>query len=463
MTAGGAQVDRVHRPVVGGDHPGRDLPGDRRGDQAQRRFQRLAQRVVGDQPGGVGVVGGHDRLAVRVSSAAWAPGLPSPERPASRRAGAAPRDTQPRDAPHGGGLDRKAPPGEARPGAAPRGAPSMGRPPGNAPSWDRPRWDAAEAGCPGPAAGPCPRPGPPSAGPPAGPHPLPQLGGGLPGEGEAEHPFRPDHAVGDQPDQPGRHRLALARAGPGDHGQRLRRCGDDRGLLARWARAGRAAGPAGGAVPGMRRHGVTCSPARAPGSWPATGQIRQPGFTFARNSGPAMPAATVSTSSRAQSGSGSSARAAAAALDLRCRRPCRPAAVPRRPARPGRTARTRQQHRELVDAELGVAVQSVPAPRSAGLEVDDDARPSASRSSRSTRPVISTAPTWTRKFCSYGDQFARVLPVPGQEPVHHLLGELPLLVVVPGAAEVKVVPDLVDAVPDQVLAASSAASRAARG
>ncbi len=58
-------VHRVHRPGIRGDHPGRRLPGNRRGDQAHRRLERLPQRMVSNQPGGIGVVGGDDRLTVQ--------------------------------------------------------------------------------------------------------------------------------------------------------------------------------------------------------------------------------------------------------------------------------------------------------------------------------------------------------------------------------------------------------------
>ena len=46
------------------------------------------------------------------------------------------------------------------------------------------------------------------------------------------------------------------------------------------------------------------------------------------------------------------------------------------------------------------------------------------------------------------DEFPRVLPVPGEELVHHDPGPLPLLLAVPGAAEVQVMPDLVDPLAD---------------
>ena len=67
----------------------------------------------------------------------------------------------------------------------------------------------------------------------AGAHPVGELCRGLPGEGEPEHPVRADHPVGDQPDQPRRHRLALARARARDDGQRAERRGDHRRLFRR--------------------------------------------------------------------------------------------------------------------------------------------------------------------------------------------------------------------------------------
>ena len=53
----------------------------------------------------------------------------------------------------------------------------------------------------------------------------------------------------------------------------------------------------------------TCSPSGWTGQHEATGQVRQPGLTRASKTGPAIPAATVSTRSLAQDGSGSSASA----------------------------------------------------------------------------------------------------------------------------------------------------------
>ena len=94
-----------------------------------------------------------------------------------------------------------------------------------------------------------------------GAHPLPQLGGCLAGEGEAQDPFRPDHAVGDQPDQPGGHRLALARARAGDDRERLQRRGDHLGLL----RGGLGQPEQPGQMPGLvsdSAHGLPRGPSR---------------------------------------------------------------------------------------------------------------------------------------------------------------------------------------------------------
>jgi hypothetical protein len=69
----------------------------------------------------------------------------------------------------------------------------------------------------------------------------------------------------------------------------------------------------GAAVEAIRDYqapqGVTCSPSGLTGQQEATGQVRQPGLTRAWKTGPAMPAATVSTRSLAQPGSASSASA----------------------------------------------------------------------------------------------------------------------------------------------------------
>ena len=58
-----------------------------------------------------------------------------------------------------------------------------------------------------------------------------QLTRGLAGEGQSEHLVRLDESVGHEPDDPGGHRLGLARPGAGDDEQRLHRRLDDGGLL----------------------------------------------------------------------------------------------------------------------------------------------------------------------------------------------------------------------------------------
>ena len=138
-------LHRVHRPVVSGHDRGRELPGERRGDQPHRRLQPFAERVVADEAARVRVIGADHRLGLGV------------------------------------GLD------VGQPGAV------------------QPVQTAAD--------------------------PVGQLGGGLPGEGQAEHPVRADHAVGDQPDQTRGHRLALARSRPGDDGLRPEPRPDHRRLL----------------------------------------------------------------------------------------------------------------------------------------------------------------------------------------------------------------------------------------
>jgi hypothetical protein len=56
-------VDRVHRAVVGLGHLRGVLPGHRLTDQPGARFEADAQRVLGDQRRGVGVIGRDRRLA----------------------------------------------------------------------------------------------------------------------------------------------------------------------------------------------------------------------------------------------------------------------------------------------------------------------------------------------------------------------------------------------------------------
>ena len=54
--------DLVHRPVVGGHDPRRELPGQRGGDQPHGRLEPFAQGVVADQPPRVGVIGADHRV-----------------------------------------------------------------------------------------------------------------------------------------------------------------------------------------------------------------------------------------------------------------------------------------------------------------------------------------------------------------------------------------------------------------
>ncbi len=160
--------DLVHGPVVGGHDLRRQLPGQRGRDQPHGRLEPLAQGVVADQPPGVGVIGPDHRV------------------PAERVLG----------------IGR----------ACLRGVPGLWVPG----LWVPGLW-VREARAAQPLQ--------------AGAHPVGELGGRLPGEGEPEHPVRADHPVGDQPDQPGRHRLALARARAGHHRERPERRGDHRRLL----------------------------------------------------------------------------------------------------------------------------------------------------------------------------------------------------------------------------------------
>ena len=153
----------VHRPVVGGHDLRGELPGQRGRDQPHGRLEPLAQGVVADQPPCVGVIGANHRIpAERVSN------LPVSGRPCARQ----PRARRPCAT-------------QSRPLQACPAQPFQ-----------------------------------------AGAHPVGELGRGLPGEGEPEHPVRADHSVSNQPDQASRHRLALARARARDNRQRAERRGD---------------------------------------------------------------------------------------------------------------------------------------------------------------------------------------------------------------------------------------------
>ena len=109
--------------------------------------------------------------------------------------------------------------------------------------------------------------------------------------------------------------------------------------------------------------------------------------------------------------------------------------------------------RQLVHAELRVAVQfRVGRPGRAGLQVHDDAAAALVALQPVHPPGDLHLADPDPEGLLHRDQLAGVAAVPGQEPGHHAPRELPLLVVVPGAAEVQVVPDVVDALLDSRLA-----------
>ena len=86
-------------------------------------------------------------------------------------------------------------------------------------------------------------------------HARAQLRGRLAREGESENPVRLDEAVRYQPHDPHRHRLGLARPGPGDDDERLGRSLDGQDLL-------------------RRRWVLLTEPARQLGRTEATGRTR---------------------------------------------------------------------------------------------------------------------------------------------------------------------------------------------
>src|SRR5215467_14035092 len=108
-----------------------------------------------------------------------------------------------------------------------------------------------------------------------------------------------------------------------------------------------------------------------------------------------------------------------------------------------------EQDGELVHAELGVPVQVRGRHRGGpGLQVHDDG-PAVGVPLQPVHPAgdLHGADLGLQLLLDR-DQFPRVVPVPGEELVHHDRGPLPLLLAVPGAAEVQVMPDLVDPVAD---------------
>ena len=168
----------------------------------------------------------------------------------------------------------------------------------------------------------------------------------------------------------------------------------------RWARPARAAGRAG---PGCTVMAVTCPPSGCTGQQDRTGQTRQPGLAVAPNTGPDIPSATVSTRLAAQPGSASSASA-------RCRctltSACKPALPTCTSSAPPGSVRPNRSNAPSSTASWytpswGLRSRSASA---AGLEPvlrsTMTPAPRSSRSSRSTRPVISTWPIRTRSACS---------------------------------------------------------------
>jgi len=130
---------------------------------------------------------------------------------------------------------------------------------------------------------------------------LPSSAARLAGEGQAQHLVRGDAAVGDQPDDPGGHRLGLAGSGTGDHRGRGEAGLDHGGLLV-----------GGGREPECRGeldrgdHEVTCRPFGCRGQLVRTSQSWQRPFSMASNSCPRMRSATWSIARRAHCGSSDS-------------------------------------------------------------------------------------------------------------------------------------------------------------
>ena len=118
-----------------------------------------------------------------------------------------------------------------------------------------------------------------------GADPVRQLGGGLAGEGQAEHLLGSHGTGADQPDHPGRHHRGLAGARAGDDHPRLQRSGDGVQLLIGEPDAERLDQVVGVPEAGGRRrqvqhvkgHATTCRPAGWAGQLPRNGQYRQAG------------------------------------------------------------------------------------------------------------------------------------------------------------------------------------------
>ena len=106
-----------------------------------------------------------------------------------------------------------------------------------------------------------------------------------------------------------------------------------------------------------------------------------------------------------------------------------------------------EQHRQLVDAELRVPTELVLVRRAAaGLQVDDD-RPTRLVGFQPVHPAgdLDLADPNLQRLLDR-DQLTRVRGMPVEEPADHALGQGALLGAIPGAPEVKMVPDFIDAI-----------------
>src|SRR5262249_6376002 len=123
-----------------------------------------------------------------------------------------------------------------------------------------------------------------------------------------------------------------------------------------------------------------------------------------------------------------------------------------------------KQHSQLVHAKLRVACEIGGFRlRRARLEVHDN----SPAIGVALQPVYLTCDLNVvdpdPQFLLDGDQLARVSPVPFDEPRDHLAGVLALPGAVPHAAEVKLMPDLVDPAGDVSLIGALGAGRSRRG
>ena len=319
-----------------------------------------------------------------------------------------------------------------------------GHAPGRLPSAPRPRPPV------------CPAHGQARRSLPAGPGPAAQLGRGLAGEGQAEHPLRPRPCRW-RPARPAGRPWSRSCPSPapaitasGSSGAAIT-AACSRGRLGQAEQLRQLGGAVPGAWPAVIA-GHLLAPPRAPGSWRRPGRSGSPGSPWPRT--PARPcprrrSRPAPAPSRVRVVGQRALRAAPG--PARPGWPCRPGPARRRPARSGRAPRTRRAARR---AGRRRAAGSGPARRRQAGPCRSSGRrrspcPSSSRSSRSTRPVISTRPTWTRTLSSTATRSRGLSRCQARNLLDHLLGLLPLLLAVPGAAEVQVVPDLVDPLADR--------------